>query len=481
MKYITLVLFIFGLTYNYADTQVHYHALSVKLPGSWQQKSQGQELHVSSPQAAMVFSPPLAKNNQDLGDYVKNLVLRQEKAKNMTLLKSPYPQPVVFPQQQGAIWMRIVKLPNGQTVCIGTVTFNIGDQYQTLQYLTGSMQTFTQLSKTLDAIEIAPWKTHTTKPIHSANTVSKCFYTLRIPTNWGKYTSRVANLVEADLQHSNYNYKTPVKIGMYIGSPRMGKKALSNWLISNFYPEKKYHTKVYSELDWTTAQRQNGYATVVSVTQNGRFVANLLGHLVIKDGCSLFAGIAMDFKGLSKKMYTPARLHFEWFAYGELRNVLMNIQLNIPSKQSRWKTLLIDKSTYRYRYEYSYVDTLNGFSAHKEHNISWDFYGNGTCKKKTKGFVGYLQNSDSVSGLGGGVGTFERSKTFPPTSFEVLGTSSDLWITVYHSDGLATIHSVEPNKKGTYGPFTFQGLCIEGEVEGKYATNGDYKTYKPFK
>ena len=297
MKYITLVLLIFAFTYSYADTQVHFHALSVKLPGNWQQKSQGQELQVSSPQAIMVFSPPQTKNDKDVGDYVKSMVLRQEKTKNMTLLKSPYPQPVVFPEEKGAIWMRIVKLPNGQTVCIGTITFNIEDQYQTLQYLTGDMTTFTKLSKVLDTIEIAPWKTHTIKPIHSANTIRKCFYTLRVPTSWGKCTNRVANLVEADLQHANYNYKTPVKIGVYIGSPHLGKKALSNWLISNFYPEKQYQAKVYSDLDWT-AQHQSGYTTVVSITQNGRFVANLLGHLVIKNGCSLFAGIAMDFKGM---------------------------------------------------------------------------------------------------------------------------------------------------------------------------------------
>jgi hypothetical protein len=63
--------------------------------------------------------------------------------------------------------------------------------------------------------------------------------------------------------------------------------------------------------------------------------------------------------------------------------------------------------------------------------------------------------------------------------FEVRGRSDeDLWIIVYHSGGLSSLHRLVPDAQGTFGIYKPRGVSIDGNIEGKYESGKGYAIYK---
>ncbi|MDF1666877.1 MAG: hypothetical protein P1V97_34325, partial [Planctomycetota bacterium] len=269
-----------------------------------------------------------------------------------------------------------------------------------------------------------------------------------------------------------------VRIGLYSAFPENSRNILSAWLLGTDFDLKAGKKDNSNLRNFVDFKLQTGQRFTVGSLQTGRpgvIVSHRYGVMVYGPKWTLCLGVAMG-EGSATRSLTKAQKEAALQAFAsKAAPTLFAVAASVTWSSEKFlvradiKSELIKKKTYHYHYRSSSNITNSSFEKYRY----WTFRPD-SCDSKgnTSFFVSPDYNLDGLSGM-------VSSNNFERSSFRVLEWKKQALLIVKQDRFFGSLHTVEMNKSGEYGKNKFEGLAIDGEIEGKYSKFNGKKFRSP--
>lgn len=276
-------------------------------------------------------------------------------------------------------------------------------------------------------------------------------------------------------QHkASKNFEARLRLDLHEGYPENSVAFLIRWLRGSDFGFDRYKSDKgvfsnYQDLSLKSGLRVSFIVLKDKVQRSGNFYVFQAALLVYGPGWCLSIGGAISRAGRYARFSQDEAMHcFNTEILPTLRAIMRSVRWSKGAPRARpdlFKRLVTKK---RYTYRSTHLSTGWGSSSSSSDSELWTFFADGRCKIESSYFGNYLPTPGLSSGRSTTILADDKKRG---TRFKVVELDKKMFLWVTRADGRYSIHSLEFNKKGSYGSSkNFVGLAIDGQIEGIYSS-----------